>query len=418
MQQKIKVFVSYAYEDDDLRKQLDDHLSLLKRQNFIDVWHDRKISPGHDWKHEIDTQLSDARVILLLVSASFLASDYYYGVELKKALEKHKAGQACVIPIVLRPVDWKGASFSHLQALPTGAKPVTDRGWHNQDEAFADVAQGIRRAIEELHARSCSVLLSQHEDETKNETHEFDVFLCYNHLDKEEVEEIGRRLQKEKIKPWFDEWELQPGRPWQRALEEQIAHIKSAAVFIGAHGMRNWQWFEVEAFLREFVSRNCPVIPAFLKSTPPEPNIPHFLQGMTWVDFRKEGSDPFGRLIWGIQGIKPNRPNILPKPTNIRVTYQPSREGNKGMILFTLNGAEQALEYIRNDRITQQIILLKRKQEELVRLVVPFATLKPLEKRVEFQIDGVNCLFTFKMRAITSIMSIQLEVGGVEVFHQ
>ena len=225
-------------------------------------------------------------------------------------------------------------------------------------------------------------------------------------------------FKKEKIKPWFDEWELLPGRPWQRALEEQIAYIKSAVVFIGAHEMRNWQWFEVEAFLREFVSRNCPVIPAFLKNAPPEPDIPRFLQGMTWIDFRKEGSDPLGRLIWGIQGTKPNRPIILPKPTNPRVTYQPSREGNKGTILFNLNGTEHALEYIRNDRITHQIILLKRRQQELVRLVVPFATLKPLEERVEFQIEGVDCLFTFKMRAITSIMSVKLEVGGVEVFHQ
>ena len=195
MQQKIKVFVSYAHEDDDLRKQLDNHLSLLKRRNVIDLWHDRQISPGHDWKHEIDTQLNDAQIILLLVSANFLASEYCYGIELKRALEKHKAGKTRVIPIILRPVDWEGAPFSHLQALPTGARPVTDRGWHNRDEAFADVAQGIRRTIEELNAQSSNVPLPEHE-KMKNETQEFDVFLCYNHLDKEEVEEIGRQLQK------------------------------------------------------------------------------------------------------------------------------------------------------------------------------------------------------------------------------
>src|SRR5260370_16795704 len=242
----------------------------------------------------------------------------------------------------------------------------------------------------------------------KNEKQEFDVFLCYNRLDKEEVEEIGRKIQKEKIKRWFDEWELLPGRPWQRALEEQIAYIKSAVVFIGAHEMRNWQWLEVEAFLREFVSRNCPVIPAFLKNALPEPDIHRFLQGMTWIDFRREKPDPLGRLIWGIRGTEPKRSPLPSKPTNVRVTYQPSRDGNKGTIIFVLNGTEHTLEYIRRDNITHQIFFLKRKQQELVRLVVPFATLKPLEKHVEFQIDGVDCLFTFKMRAITSIISVNL----------
>lgn len=105
-----------------------------------------------------------------------------------------------------------------------------------------------------------------------------------------------------------------------------------------------------------------------------------------------------------------------PKPTHVRVTYQPSRDGNKGTIIFVLNGTEHTLEYVRRDNITYQIFVLKRKQQELVRLVIPFATLKPLEKQVKFQIDDVNCLFTFKMSAITSIMSVKLEVGGEEVF--
>jgi hypothetical protein len=301
MQQKIKVFVSYVDEDDDFRKQLGNHLSQLKQRNIIDIWHNREISPGHDWEHEIDSQLDDAQIILLLISTDFLSSEYCYGIELKRALEKHRAGKTCVIPIILRPVDWGGALFSHLQALPTGARPVTDRKWHNQDEAFADVAQGICRAIEELNTQSD---FFNREEEIKNEKQEFDVFLCYNHLDKEEIEEIGRKLQEEKIKPWFDGQDLRPGCSWQRALKEQIAYIKSAVVFIGAHGMRGWQWPESEAFLREFVSRNRPVIPAFLKSAPQEPSVPLFLQGMTWVDFRKEEADPLGRLFSVMSEVK------------------------------------------------------------------------------------------------------------------
>jgi nucleoside phosphorylase len=105
------------------------------------------------------------------------------------------------------------------------------------------------------------------------------------------------------------------------------------------------------------------------------------------------------------------------KPTSIRVLSRPSREGNKAIILFVLDGIEHALEYIRYDKISRQILFLKEKQQELVRLVVPFATLRPLVKHATFQIDGVDGLLTFKMSAVISIMTIKVEVGGVEVFH-
>lgn len=249
-----------------------------------------------------------------------------------------------------------------------------------------------------------------------NGTQEFDVFLCYNHSDKEEVQKIRRQLQEERIKPWLDEWDLLPGRPWQTALEEQIGQIKSAAVFVGANGIGPWQREELNAFLREFVRRGCPVIPVLLSNAPLEPKLPIFLQAMHWVDFRKERPNPLGNLIKGISGIDPNLPITPLKPKNIRVTYQPSREGNKGTIIFDLNGTEHTLEYTRYDKITHQIFFLKRKQQEIVRLSVPFASLKPIVKQVEFQIDGVECLFMFKMSALTSIMSVRVEVGGVEVF--
>src|SRR5579863_1867747 len=146
----VEVFYSYAHEDEALRAELEKHLSLLRRQGVISGWHDRQIIPGTDWAQAIDGHLESAAVILLLVSADFLASDYCYGIEMQRALERQQAHEAVVIPILLRPVDWHGAPFAHLQALPTDAKPITT--WRNLDEAFADVATGIRRAVEELSA--------------------------------------------------------------------------------------------------------------------------------------------------------------------------------------------------------------------------------------------------------------------------
>lgn len=148
----LSIFISYAHRDELLLKELEEHLALLQNQGVITTWHDRDISAGAEWEREIDTHLNTAHIILLLISASFLASKYCYTTEMKRAMERHKAGEACVIPVLLRPVDWKGAPFGRLQPLPTKAQPITS--WSDRDEAFLDVAKGIRDAIEKLMIRS------------------------------------------------------------------------------------------------------------------------------------------------------------------------------------------------------------------------------------------------------------------------
>jgi len=144
----VEVFCSYVHEDEDWLRKLETHLSLLQRQGLLSLWHDRLISPGTDWAQAIDTRLERASVILLLVSADFFASDYCYGVELKRALERQEVGEALVIPILVRPVDWTNAPFAHLQVLPTNAIPITM--WPDADLAFTSITTGIRQALEGL----------------------------------------------------------------------------------------------------------------------------------------------------------------------------------------------------------------------------------------------------------------------------
>ena len=149
-----KVFYSYSHRDEELRDELANHLALLRRQGLIAEWHDRRIGPGTEWEGQIDTHLNEADIILLLISSNFIASDYCYGIELNRAMERYEAGEACVIPIILSPVDWERASFAALQALPRDAEPVTS--WENQDEAFRDISQSIREKVEELRNSSTS----------------------------------------------------------------------------------------------------------------------------------------------------------------------------------------------------------------------------------------------------------------------
>lgn len=147
-QNGIEVFYAYSHQDEELRGQLENHLAILKRQGLITGWHDRKIGAGKEWKGEIDAHLKTARIILLLISSDFIASDYCYDIEMKRAMERHETGESRVIPVILRSVDWNEAPFDKLQALPKDAKPVTQ--WNDQDEAFTDIARGIRKAVEEI----------------------------------------------------------------------------------------------------------------------------------------------------------------------------------------------------------------------------------------------------------------------------
>jgi TIR domain len=143
-----EVLISYSHRDEKLRQALETHLSLLRRQGFISVWHDRRISGGTEWKEQISAHLDSAALILLLVSPDFLASDYCYDIEMKRALERHADGTARVVPVILRPVDWHEAPFGKLQALPKDGRPIST--WANRDQAFKDVVEGIRRTIREL----------------------------------------------------------------------------------------------------------------------------------------------------------------------------------------------------------------------------------------------------------------------------
>ncbi len=143
----VKIFFCYAREDEPLLEKLKIQLSPLKREGLIDIWYDRDISAGAEWEQEIREHLTTAQIILLLISPDFIASDYCYGIEMTRALERHQRGQARVIPIILRPVHWRGM-LGNLQALPTDGKPV--KSWSDLDEAFYNVAEGIRIVIERL----------------------------------------------------------------------------------------------------------------------------------------------------------------------------------------------------------------------------------------------------------------------------
>jgi TIR domain len=144
----VRVVLSYAHRDEKLQQELNKHFSALRRSALIEGWHDRRIMPGSNLDQAINRQLERAHLVLLLISPDFLDSDYCYCREMRTALRRHAKGHVRVIPIILRPVDWIKTPIGKLLALPRDGKAITT--WTRRDDAFLDVAKGVRRAAEDI----------------------------------------------------------------------------------------------------------------------------------------------------------------------------------------------------------------------------------------------------------------------------
>jgi TIR domain len=190
--QPIEVFFSYSRKDKELRDELDIHLALLKRRG-VTTWHDRQIVAGSEWEEEIDRRIKTADIVLLLISSDFIASSYCYEKELPDILKRHEAGEAYVIPVLLRPVaGWKQSPFAKLQICPTGGLPVTQ--WKDRDAAFVDVADSIEEAVNKLLEKRDRQRQEQERQEQEKLRQERDQErLRVEAIRQQQVDEIGRR---------------------------------------------------------------------------------------------------------------------------------------------------------------------------------------------------------------------------------
>lgn len=139
-----KLFFSYSHKDEAVRDELEVHLAMLKRQNTIETWHDRRIVAGDEFDGQISEHLETADIILLLVSPYFLASKYCYDVEMTRAMQKHGDGTARVLPVIVDPCDWHSAPFGKLLAMPRDGKPISK--YTNIHDALLEVVKAIQSA--------------------------------------------------------------------------------------------------------------------------------------------------------------------------------------------------------------------------------------------------------------------------------
>ena len=150
----IEVFISFSEDDEKFKKQLETHLTMLRREGIIRPWHSQQVELGQEWEQETANHIDSAQIILLLVSPSFLASDQLYENEMMRTMERQVSGDVRVVPIVLRSVDLGKTPFKKLQALPRNNKPIDT--WRNADEIWSSIAQEIRLVCEQIRAKQGS----------------------------------------------------------------------------------------------------------------------------------------------------------------------------------------------------------------------------------------------------------------------
>lgn len=144
----IKIFISYAHKDEKLKNELLDHLSGLKRNRIISDWTDQEMLGGEKWDEQIVQNLDDSKIILFLVSPSFMSSNYINEKEIKLAIDKHENGEAIIVPIIIRFCDFKSLPLHEFQVLPTNAKPI--EAWKPRNKGWLDVVIHLKKIIAHL----------------------------------------------------------------------------------------------------------------------------------------------------------------------------------------------------------------------------------------------------------------------------
>jgi TIR domain len=251
---------------------------------FFQSYGSRTIVSFHDWRSLTDLPVENGFAYMV---AAMIVRSFEIG-------EVHGANTGCV-----NDFWWEktGVDRGMRAGYVCGDCIRTVRPASVEADVLADV-RAILNLVAHASGQGGSILgrANAASDRPGGESSGFDVFLCHNSVDKPAVRAVNDDLRAIGLTAWLDEEELPPGLPWQDELERVIADVRSALVFIGPNGLGPWQQPEMRAFLSEFVSRRCPVVPALLPGAPDSPDLPIFLRQMTWLDLRGERERAYQRL--------------------------------------------------------------------------------------------------------------------------
>ncbi|MBL8522826.1 MAG: TIR domain-containing protein [Betaproteobacteria bacterium] len=247
----MRIFISYSHKDSSYKDDLVEHLSPLVREGVVTTWHDREIQAGEGWQGKIDEELDRADIILLLISSSFIASNYCYEIEMQKAIAGHTTGQKLVIPIVIRPCDWSNAPFSNLQAVPTDARAISS--WSNEDEAWIDVISKLRSTVQQFRLARPSLNEGELEGLRSLSGCLSEVMEALDEAHKYQGQITGIPTGIESLD--YSTWGLKPGKLYVFASSLNLAKghlVANIATHVGIHGGLPVFWYSPYVRATEF----------------------------------------------------------------------------------------------------------------------------------------------------------------------
>lgn len=315
----VEVFYAYAVEDESLRQELEKQLTILKRKQLISIWYVRQISAGMGRAKEINRHVNSAHIILLLVSPDFIASDYCYEVEIRRAMERHVLGETRVIPILLRPVVWDGTPFSRLQVLPAEGKPVTN--WVDHDRAFYDITLGIQEVAEGIAQKFRPTRGFEPMEIVRKD---YDFALSYASEDRAPAETLADALRQRGAKVFCYSQDVDKKKRLSllgKNLEVYLFDIylkrsRYCVVFLSRYyAAKKWTSREQEAILTRALSEKEYIVPIKLDATA-FPDVIATIGNVTWQDYTPE--EIAESLVGKVREVS----HVFPLP----VEYAPSLE--------------------------------------------------------------------------------------------
>src|SRR5436305_627964 len=142
------VFISYSHKDKAWKDRLLPHLRISQKEGLLEIWDDRRIGAGAEWRSEIRKAIETAEIGILLISADFLISDFIRDEEIPRMLEQRSKNGMRLFPVLVRACDWQIVSWLEpIQIRPTGARPLAGFGGNRRDEEMAAIAREVREIL-------------------------------------------------------------------------------------------------------------------------------------------------------------------------------------------------------------------------------------------------------------------------------
>ena len=144
MTRRARLLYLHAQQDQAFCQALENHLSSLGQEGLLQDWGEGALLGGDEIAAQLQAELARADVVVILLSADFLAAEHSQA-QIDLVLAEREKRPLIIVPIVVRAVDWLRSRLGRFYALPRNGKPVAS--WDRADDAWFDVVEGLRRLI-------------------------------------------------------------------------------------------------------------------------------------------------------------------------------------------------------------------------------------------------------------------------------